>query len=390
MSVWKAFADGVRDGLKGDSDRAEEPATSALPDEPVTSALPTEETETSTSPPVEPAPTPAVKRPHALNKVVLAIVAVVGMLVVIAVLVQISSREKVGSSDDPRAQKAALSLLQTIPVKGRAPKTGYSRFQFGQPWTDDVDVEGGHNHCDTRNDILRRDLSNVVPPTGCIVQSGVLHDPYTGNDIQFNRDEGTDVLVQVDHVVALLDAWQKGAQQWDQPRRTQFANDPLNLLAVSGKANRNKKAGDVATWLPSNKDFRCAYVTRVVDIKAKYGVWMTQDEHDAASRILTTCLSEPPLSSKVPSSSRVLPSVGTRFPSSSRPAPLPLMPPPPQTSNPYVPLSPAPLPLVPNDGPSVYYPNCTAARAAGAAPIYRGQPGYRPGLDRDGDGVACE
>ena len=193
--------------------------------------------------------------------------------------------------------------------------------------------------------------------------------------------------MQIDHVVPLLDAWQKGAQQWDQPKRTQFANDPLNLLAVSGKANRNKKAGDVATWLPSNKDFRCAYVTRVVDVKAKYGVWMTRDEHDAASRILTKCLSADQPSSGVPSSSGVLPSVGTRFPSSSRPAPFPLVPPPPQTGNEYVP---PPAALPPSDGSSVYYPNCKAARAAGAAPIYAGQPGYRPGLDRDGDGVACE
>ncbi|MFZ3344920.1 MAG: hypothetical protein WA622_17195 [Mycobacterium sp.] len=116
-----------------------------------------------------------MNRPLAVNKVILGIVAVVAVLVLIAVLVHVSSREKVGSTDNPRAQRAALSLLQTIPVKGRAPKTGYSRFQFGQPWTDDVDIEGGHNHCDTRNDILRRDLSNVVPPSGCIVQSGVLH-----------------------------------------------------------------------------------------------------------------------------------------------------------------------------------------------------------------------
>ncbi|MBO0881242.1 MAG: excalibur calcium-binding domain-containing protein [Mycobacterium sp.] len=314
-------------------------------------------------------------------------VVVVVVLLVVAVLVHACAREKVGNTDNPRAQRAALSLLQTIPVKGRAPKTGYSRFQFGQPWTDDVDVEGGHNHCDTRNDILRRDLSNVIPSSGCIVQSGVLHDPYTGKDVQFNRDEGTDVLVQVDHVVPLLDAWQKGAQQWDPAKRVQFANDPLNLLAVSGKANRNKKAGDVATWLPSNRDFRCAYVTRVVNVKAKYGVWTTQEEHDAASSILTKCSSAEQPSSGVPPSSGVLPSVGTRFPSSSRPAPLPPMPPLLQTSNEYVP---PPAALPPADGLSVYYPNCKAARVAGAAPIYAGQPGYRPGLDRDGDGVACE
>jgi hypothetical protein len=268
MSVWKAFADGVREGLTGDSGKAEEPATSASPtDEPTTSAIGPEETAPSTSPPVEPAPTPAANRPLAINKVVLGIVAVVAMLVLIALLVHACNREKVGNTDNPRAQRAALALLQTISVKGRAPKTGYSRSQFGQPWTDDVDVEGGHNHCDTRNDILRRDLSNVVPPTGCIVQSGVLHDPYTGKDVQFNRDEGTDVLVQVDHVVALLDAWQKGAQQWDQPKRTQFANDPLNLLAVSGKANRTKRP---ATWR------RGCRATRISDARTSPGSSMSK------------------------------------------------------------------------------------------------------------------
>jgi hypothetical protein len=99
----------------------------------------------------------------------------------------------------------------------RRSKSGHSREQFGKPWTDDVDdIEFGHNNCDTREDILRRDLSEVVPPKGCHVTSGVLHDPCTGKLITFNRDEGTDVLVQIDHVVALLDAWQTGAQQWSE------------------------------------------------------------------------------------------------------------------------------------------------------------------------------
>lgn len=384
MSVWEAFSRGLREGLLGDSAKAEESETVTLPAD-------------------QSAATATADRGLGANKIVVGVVVVVVVLLLIALLVHLSNREKVGNTDNPRAQQKALSQLQKIPVKGRAPKTGYSRMQFGQPWTDDVDVEGGHNHCDTRNDILRRDLSNVVPPAGCIVQSGVLHDPYTGKDVQFNREEGTDVLVQVDHVVPLLDAWQKGAQQWDPVKRVQFANDPLNLLAVSGKANRNKKASDVATWLPSNKDLRCAYVTSVVEVKAKYGVWMTQEEHDAASRILTTCSSEPLSSSKVPTSSGILPSVGTRFPSSSGPAPLPLVPPAPQTSNQYVPPPAAPLPLVPPppqyvpppaplppSGGSVYYPNCKAARAAGAAPIYAGQPGYRPGLDRNHNGIACD
>lgn len=251
------------------------------------------------------------------SKTVLVVAVVIAVVLLIGLAVFIYNKEKIGKSSNPSAQKAALTLLAAIPIKGWAPKTGYSRDQFGPPWTDDVDVEGGHNGCDTRDDILRRDLSNVVPPSGCTVLSGVLHDPYTGKDIQFNREEGTDVLVQIDHVVPLLDAWETGAQGWDQIKRTQFANDPLELLAVGGKANRKKKAGDVATWLPSNKDFRCDYVTRVVKIKAKYGLWMIRAERDEASRILTKCSSQVLPSSGLPTSSGVLPSVGTRFPSSS-------------------------------------------------------------------------
>lgn len=157
---------------------------------------------------------------------------VIAVVLLIAIAIFVYNKEKVGKSSNPSAQQAALTLLAAIPIKGPAPKTGYSREQFGKPWTDQVDgVEFGRNGCDTRDDILRRDLLEVVPPSGCAVLSGLLHDPYAGKDIAFNRDEGTDVLVQIDHVVPLLDAWETGAQQWDQVKRTQLANDPLDLLA---------------------------------------------------------------------------------------------------------------------------------------------------------------
>jgi len=52
--------------------------------------------------------------------------------------------------------------------------------------------------------------------------------------------------------------------------------------------------------------------------------------------------------------------------------------------------APNPPAIAPRPERGVFYRNCAEARAAGAAPIYAGQPGYRPGLDRDGDGVACE
>ena len=187
---------------------------------------------------------------------------------------------------------AALDLLATLPVKGRAPKTGYDRALFGQAWSDDVDVEGGHNGCDTRNDVLRRDLTSVKlkPRTrDCVVLSGVLDDPYTGKRITFVRGNKTSNAVQIDHVVALSDAWQKGAQLLSTSRRVDFANDPLNLQAVDGPTNQRKGAGDAATWLPPSKRCRCTYVSRQVAVKARYGLWVTRAERDAIKRVLADC-----------------------------------------------------------------------------------------------------
>lgn len=181
----------------------------------------------------------------------------------------------------------ALTALATLEVKGRAPKTGYDRDRFGQAWAD-VDRNG----CDTRNDILRRDLAATTldPRTrGCVVLTGTLHDPYTGRDISFVRGPATSADVQVDHVVALGDAWQKGAQQLTGDQRLAFANDPLNLLAVDGPTNVRKGAGDAATWLPPATTFRCAYAARQVAVKARYHLWVTPAEHDALARVLGTC-----------------------------------------------------------------------------------------------------
>jgi hypothetical protein len=183
-----------------------------------------------------------------------------------------------------------------LPVKGRAPLTGYSRDQFGPAWTDDVTVADGHNGCDTRNDILRRDLTDVVikPGThGCTVASGVLHDPYTNSAITFTRGPGTSTIVQIDHVVALADAWQTGAQQLSLAVRTNMANDPVELLAVSGPVNQQKGDADAASWLPPNKSFRCSYVAIQVAVKITYHLWVSPAEHDAIARVLSACPTQP-------------------------------------------------------------------------------------------------
>ncbi len=183
----------------------------------------------------------------------------------------------------------ALAALGTIPVKGRAPKTGYTRLQFGEAWTD-VD----HNGCDTRDDILRRDLTAIRTRSstrGCVVIAGTLADPYTGKTIDFVKAQAS--KVQIDHVVALSDAWQTGAQQLPAGVRLQLANDPLNLLAVDGAANQQKGDSDAASWLPPRKVFRCAYVSRQVAVKVRYKLWITPAERAAIARVLSSCPGQP-------------------------------------------------------------------------------------------------
>jgi hypothetical protein len=187
------------------------------------------------------------------------------------------------SADAPRG--SALKALADIEVKGRAPTTGYDRDEFGTAWKD-VD----HNGCDTRDDILARDLKEIAyrPKThDCVVVSGVLDDRYTGKTIQFRKASAAEV--QIDHVVALENAWVTGAFRWSEAKRTELANDPLNLLAVDGSTNESKGSGDAATWLPPRKSYRCAYVARQVAVKKKYGAWMTKAEHAATERILEGC-----------------------------------------------------------------------------------------------------
>ena len=176
----------------------------------------------------------------------------------------------------------ASQALSKLLIKGRAPKTDYSREQFGASWT----VTGG---CDTRNIILNRDLINAIVDDKCNVTSGTLNDPYTGKVISFVRGSDTSSAVQIDHVVALSDAWQKGAQQFTPAMRIALANDPLELLAVDGPSNLQKSDGDAATWLPPNKSFRCQYIARQIAVKQKYSLWLTQAEHDVMATILNTC-----------------------------------------------------------------------------------------------------
>jgi hypothetical protein len=183
------------------------------------------------------------------------------------------------------ADKKASAVLETLAVKGRAPKTGYDRSSFGG-WAD-LD----NDSCHTRDEILMRDLSAVTfdPEEKRQVQTGTFVDPYSGTRIDFLQGRGTSNLVQIDHVVAVSDAWQKGAFKWGSATKVAFYNDPLNLLAVQGRLNSQKGDGDAATWLPPLKSYRCAYVARQIAVKAKYSIWVTTAEKAAMKSILAKC-----------------------------------------------------------------------------------------------------
>ena len=182
---------------------------------------------------------------------------------------------------------SGLTIIEAQVTKGRAAKTGYTRAQFGQTWAD-VDRNG----CDTRNDILKRDLTGQVykeKTRECVVLSGTLIDPFSGETINFVRGNVSSMEVQIDHVVALSNAWQTGAIKLSIKDRTAFANDPMNLLAVKGRLNSQKGDGDAATWLPPLKSFRCDYVARQIAVKIKYKLWFTAPEKEAMVRILKSC-----------------------------------------------------------------------------------------------------
>jgi hypothetical protein len=200
---------------------------------------------------------------------------------------------------------AASQALATLPVAPAGPMNGYDRdcgpgeaCVFGPSWSDDVDVAGGHNGCDTRNDLLNRDVQagqvngapvpkRYRPPGQCVVIEGVLADPYTGSTIHFTKERAEQV--QVDHVVALAAAWRSGAAGWDPHRRQNFANDPLNLLVVDGETNQSKGDATADEWMPPNNAYRCEYARVVVTVKATYQLAVTAAEQAALKSALGAC-----------------------------------------------------------------------------------------------------
>lgn len=188
-------------------------------------------------------------------------------------------------SVDSQDKTLAINILETLEVKGRAPKTGYKRTEFYETWPT---IDG----CNLRQRIIKREVGDSAKLDGCDVVAGTFTEAYTGETREYKTKAEFSKNIQIDHIVALSDAWQKGAQKLTKEKRYEFATDPLNLIAADASANQQKSDGDAATWLPKNKAFRCRYVARQVSVKSKYALWVTQAEHDAIARVLSTCPDE--------------------------------------------------------------------------------------------------
>lgn len=183
----------------------------------------------------------------------------------------------------PDEARAALTQIRRVEP---AIEIAYDRVSdFGAPWTD-VDQNG----CDTRNDILGRDLTSVsrtIPENPCAVSSGVLNDPYTGTTIQFDRHDA--LTVQIDHLIPLHAAWQLGAWRWSNVRRVAFANDPRELVAVSGVANQDKSDALADRWRPKNHGAWCVYAINSVAVHSDYTLGVTASEASALTQMLALC-----------------------------------------------------------------------------------------------------
>ena len=223
-----------------------------------------------------------IRRFLRISKVIIAVaVIVVGLLQ--AQQLRHEQEPSVAGAQSPVNNSPAAVALTQLEIKGRAAKTGYNRAVFSDGW-------GMIGACDVRNYILRRDLTDVIfAGSTCKVERGTLIDPYTATTMFFLRGPDTSDDIQIDHVVSLSDAWQKGGQLLSPADRYALANDPLNLLAVQGDANQAKGDGDAATWLPANKSYRCPYVARQIAVKLKYVLWVTHAEYDAMANILSQC-----------------------------------------------------------------------------------------------------
>lgn len=196
-------------------------------------------------------------------------------------------------ADIPTVQPGVDVLAGVAVVPRRNHRFDYRRSAFGDAWDDNNDAPLGHNGCDTRDDILARDLVDVtfVFTKRCpnAVATGTLHDPYTNAVIAFQRGAKIGEAVQIDHIVPLAYAWDMAAASWPARLRVKFANDPGNLLAVQGQANQDKGDSPPAQWMPPNGAFACQYAMQFIAVMRGYALPLDQASADVLRQAAGTC-----------------------------------------------------------------------------------------------------
>lgn len=270
---------------------------------------------------------------------------------------------KTDATSAPASPTRASIVLKTLAVRSES-RSGYQRTLFNH-WRD---ADG--DSCDTREEVLIRQsqVSAQVGP-GCRVYSGRWTSAY---DAVVVTDPST---LDIDHVVALAEAWDSGASRWSFTTRQAFANDLAftgSLIAVTASSNRSKSDRDPAEWLPGNSAYRCTYVTTWIAVKYRWSLSIDSAEKSALQRQVTAC------------------------------------------GNPHITL-PAKAPISlgggtggggtggsgtggsgtggggTGGGTDPRFDTCTAAKAAGYGPYYRGSDTeYSWYRDADSDGIVCE
>lgn len=225
----------------------------------------------------------------------LAVAAVLSLIVAYQVVDAAGERADwyIAQADAPVVAPGSDVLAGIMLIPARIRSHDYRRAAFGEAWDDDNDAPGGHNGCDTRNDILNRDLVDkvFVAIKRCpdAVASGTLHDPYTNATIAFVRGNQVGASVQIDHIVPLALAWDLGAQNWTDEMRVRFANDPANLLAVQGQANQDKSDGEPAVWMPPNHAFWCQYSVQFIAVLRGYALPVDESSAQTLRDAAATC-----------------------------------------------------------------------------------------------------
>ena len=210
----------------------------------------------------------------------LAVFAALGVIVAAQVLSSSEHPDLSARTDVPTVLAGVDVLAGVVVVPVRVRGYDYRRAAFGDAWDDNTSAPGGHNGCDTRNDILNRDLSDTthvsIKRCAQAVASGTLRDPYTNATVAFVRGNQVGASVQIDHLVPLAFAWDMGARDWTNDMRARFANDPANLLAVAGKANQDKGDQPPGAWMPPNTAFWCQYAMQFIAVLRGYNLPVDQ------------------------------------------------------------------------------------------------------------------